>query len=360
MTARRVKASARKTTERSTAWTSLISHSQNGNGFVCGLSTRKNLMPASTQCSDDVEPRLPELAPGVRVPVEVVDVLVALGRVLGVLERAVGALLEPLGVLLEPRVVGRGVQREVERDVHAVLARRRAQGADVLLRAELGVDGVVAALLAADRVRRAGVVGAGGQRVVAALAGCDADRVDGREVEDVEAELGDRGDLLLDLLEPAPGAREQLVPGGEGGGDAVDLDHQRRVEASSPRCARRRAPWRRRGRARARSRAARRGRAGPRAPPRSSCGRRPWRGRRPARAARRPRTARRRGPPGRRRACAAARRARSRRRRSRPRSSTASGPSCRRGTRPSQRTPLTCASIGRSGDSTQRRLPGPR
>ena len=51
MTARRVKASARKTTLRSTSWTSLISHCQNGNGFVCGLSTRKNLIPASTQCT---------------------------------------------------------------------------------------------------------------------------------------------------------------------------------------------------------------------------------------------------------------------------------------------------------------------
>ena len=98
------------------------------------------------------------------------------------------------------------------------------------MRAELGVDGVVAALLAADRVRRAGVVGAGGERVVAALARLDADRVDGREVEDVEAELGDRGDLLLDRLEAAPRAREELVPGGEGGGDAVDLDDLRGVE----------------------------------------------------------------------------------------------------------------------------------
>ena len=205
---------------------------------------------------DDVAPRLPQLAPGRRVPVEVVDVLVALGRVLGVLERAVGALLEPLRVLLEPRVVGRGVEREVERDVHAVLARGGAEGADVVDRAELGVDGVVAALLAADRVRRAGVVGAGGERVVAALARLDADRVDGREVEDVEAELGDRGDLLLDRLEAAPRAREQLVPGGEGGGDAVDLDDLRGVELASRRCARRRAPWRRTGRARARSRSA--------------------------------------------------------------------------------------------------------
>ena len=51
ITARRVKASARKITSRSTWWISLISHSQNGNGFVCGLSMRKTFTPASTHSS---------------------------------------------------------------------------------------------------------------------------------------------------------------------------------------------------------------------------------------------------------------------------------------------------------------------
>ena len=98
---------------------------------------------------------------------------------------------------------------------------------EVVHRAELGVDGVVAALGGADRVRHAGVVGAGDERVVAALAVLAADRVDRREVEDVEAVLGDRRDLLLDRLQAAPGAREQLVPGAEARADAVDLDRQR-------------------------------------------------------------------------------------------------------------------------------------
>ncbi len=40
MTARRVKASLRKITSRSTLWTSLTMYSQKANGFVCGLSTR--------------------------------------------------------------------------------------------------------------------------------------------------------------------------------------------------------------------------------------------------------------------------------------------------------------------------------
>ena len=191
-------------------------------------------MPQSDPVQEHVAPGVPQGLPVVGVPVEVVDVLVALGRVLGVLERAVGALLEPLGVLGQPRVVGGRVERDVQRDVHPVLVGGGAQVADVLLGAELGVDGEVAALGAADRVRRAGIVGAGGERVVAALALVDADRVERQQVEDVEAEVGDVRDELLDGLDAAPGAREQLVPGGEAGLDAVHLDRDRLLERAAP------------------------------------------------------------------------------------------------------------------------------
>ena len=49
MTARRVKASARKITSGSVARISLMSHSQKAKGLVCGLSTRKTFTPRSTQ-----------------------------------------------------------------------------------------------------------------------------------------------------------------------------------------------------------------------------------------------------------------------------------------------------------------------
>ena len=45
----RVNASARKTTSGCFACTSLIIHSQNANGFVCGLSTRKVRTPCPIQ-----------------------------------------------------------------------------------------------------------------------------------------------------------------------------------------------------------------------------------------------------------------------------------------------------------------------
>jgi hypothetical protein len=190
-------------------------------------------MPQSTQCRKTSR-QDPERLPGLRVPVEVVDVLVALGRVLGVLEGAVRALLEPLGVLREPRVVGGGVERDVERHVHAVLVSGDAQVADVLLGPELGVHGEVPALGGADRVRGPGVVGPGDQRVVAALAVLAADGVEREQVEDVEAEIGDVGHDRLDALEAAPGAREQLIPGREARPHAVDLDRDRLLEARRP------------------------------------------------------------------------------------------------------------------------------
>ena len=51
ITAGRVNASARKITSGYDARTSRISHSQNAVGFVCGLSTRKTVIPRSTQPS---------------------------------------------------------------------------------------------------------------------------------------------------------------------------------------------------------------------------------------------------------------------------------------------------------------------
>ena len=45
----RVNASDSSTSSGSTRRTSAINHSQNGTGFVCGLSTRKTRTPRSTQ-----------------------------------------------------------------------------------------------------------------------------------------------------------------------------------------------------------------------------------------------------------------------------------------------------------------------
>ena len=90
------------------------------------------------------------------------------------------------------------------------------------------MDGVVAAVLGADRPRGPGVLGAGGERVVRALPVDLADRVDRGQVDDVEAHRGDGletlgrgaerpGDHLagpgVDVRPLRPG--EELVPAAE-------------------------------------------------------------------------------------------------------------------------------------------------
>ena len=93
------------------------------------------------------------------------------------------------------------------------------------------MDGGVAALGRADRVDAAGVAGRRDQGVVAALALGAPDRVDRREVDDVEAELGETGELGLDAGEAPPRAREELIPGPEAGPHPLDLDRRDEVHA---------------------------------------------------------------------------------------------------------------------------------
>ena len=101
-------------------------------------------------------------------------------------------------MLPEPRVVGRGLQREVERELHPVRAQRLDEAGEIVLVPERRVDRVVAALGGADRPGAAHVARGGPFGVVPPLAVRDADRVDRREVEDVEAVLGERGHHLGD------------------------------------------------------------------------------------------------------------------------------------------------------------------
>jgi hypothetical protein len=54
--------------------------------------------------------------------------------------------------------------------------------------------------------------------------------MDGRQVDDVEAELGELGQHPLDAREPAPRARKQLVPGAEAGALAIDVHLERPCE----------------------------------------------------------------------------------------------------------------------------------
>ena len=191
MTARLVNASARNRTSRSRAWTSSISHAQKANGLVWGLSTRNTLTPQSTHLSIASSSACHSVAPVRRLPVDVVDVLVALGRVLGVLQGAVGPAVKPLRVLGQPRVVGASTaSRSPARcrcrsPPRPPVSERRSSS--VPSSAWMASWPPVASPIAHGEP---GIAGGRGERVVAPLAVGEPDRVDRRQVDDVEAELG--------------------------------------------------------------------------------------------------------------------------------------------------------------------------
>src|SRR6185295_3267543 len=68
---------------------------------------------------EDALQLLPQAAPRRGFEVERVDVLVLLRRVFRVLHRAVGPRAEPLRMLAHVRMVGRALEGDIERDMHA-------------------------------------------------------------------------------------------------------------------------------------------------------------------------------------------------------------------------------------------------
>ncbi len=127
------------------------------------------------------------------------------------------------------------LQRQVQGHLHAQIVRGGDEVVEVVDGAQLGMNGVVAALVAADRPRRPHVAGSGGGGVVAALAVYLADRVDRRQVHHVEPHLGDARQRLggggeravhrVAVGVPAAGrARKHLVPGAEAGQRPIHPD----------------------------------------------------------------------------------------------------------------------------------------
>src|SRR5207253_7071713 len=108
--------------------------------------------------------------------------------------------------------------------LEAEAARALDEPVEVVEGAELRVDRRVAALRAADRPGTARVAEPRRERVVLALAVRAPDRVDGRQVDDVEAHRRRALELRLRVLEGSARAREELVPCGEARALAVGDD----------------------------------------------------------------------------------------------------------------------------------------
>ena len=173
---------------------------------------------------------------GIVVEVQGIDVLVLLGRVLRVGDGPVQAGGEPFGMFLHPRMVGGGLEGEVEGQLQSEGLRLRDEPLEGLEITQVGVDGVVPAVERTDGPRGPRVVGGRVETVVLPLPEGRTDGMDRGQVGHVETHRRDRletrvrgvettRDPVALLVAHGPlGAREELVPRRVEGAAAFDAD----------------------------------------------------------------------------------------------------------------------------------------
>ena len=83
----------------------------------------------------------------------------------------------------------------------------------------------VSAGRAANRPRRTDIALFGSDAIVLPFAKCRADRMNRREIENVESHSGDARQLLFDVAQCADGSGKHFVPRTELGTLAIDFDH---------------------------------------------------------------------------------------------------------------------------------------
>src|SRR5439155_22478323 len=114
---------------------------------------------------------------------------------------------------------------------HSALLRSLDEVPEVIDRAELRMDRGMPSLAASDRPRAARILLLGALLVVAPLAKCFSDGMDGREIEDVQSHPGQARKLRFHIakrpvliLHRGRRPREELVPGAERRSTPIDLD----------------------------------------------------------------------------------------------------------------------------------------
>jgi hypothetical protein len=116
-------------------------------------------------------------------------------------------------------MVGAHLERDIERDIDALLARFGDEASEILESAKLRVNRLVASRFATDGPGAAMVLLRRARLVVRPFALGKADRVNRRQIQHVEAHRRDIGEARFYILKRAVlsglracGARKQLVP----------------------------------------------------------------------------------------------------------------------------------------------------
>src|SRR5258708_5767504 len=85
------------------------------------------------------------------IEIDRIDVLVFLGRVLGVLDVAVRPMMKPIRMLAHPWMVGRALDREIERNFHSETVGGRVEAVEIAERPNRRIDCSMSTGLTANR-----------------------------------------------------------------------------------------------------------------------------------------------------------------------------------------------------------------
>src|SRR5262245_42381811 len=152
---------------------------------------------------ENVAKRVPQRLPFSRFEIHRVDVLVLLWRVLGVFDGTVGPVSEPLGMLANPGMIRGCLNRDVECDIESQPIGETDKPVEIVNGAEAWLDCGMPAGCGADGPRAARIPGRCREGVVAPFAMRLADRMDGRQIDDIEAHGRDIREPCLRLAKRA-------------------------------------------------------------------------------------------------------------------------------------------------------------
>src|SRR5579862_3342236 len=103
----------------------------------------------------------------------------------------VRARSKPFRMTLDVGMIGRGLERKVQSDLDPEVARLRKEILKILQRTQIRMNGCMPAFTRSDGPGTAYIRRTGGARVIHALARLAADRMNRRQVQNVEAHGGD-------------------------------------------------------------------------------------------------------------------------------------------------------------------------
>src|SRR5260221_11457599 len=110
-------------------------------------------------------------------------------------------MMKPIRMLAHPWMVGRALDCKIEGDFNSETVGRRVEAIEITERADRRIDRGMAACLTANRPRAARRVRSPVQRIAGTFAIGVPNRMNWRQVYDVEAEVSKLGQPTLDIME---------------------------------------------------------------------------------------------------------------------------------------------------------------